>query len=87
MKEAYKILQTLKNKYRVGEGMKYKKTIILLLIAVFLLSITCVSASEIDNTRPSEDTNTVELSTDNDIIEDNLQTTEENDELTLTIVV
>ena len=64
--------------------MKYKKTIILLVLAVFLLSITCVSASEIDNTIASEDANTIELSTDNDITEDNIQTSEENDKLTLT---
>ena len=64
--------------------MKYKKSIILLVLAVFLLSMTCVSASEIEDNIASEDTNTAELSVDNDIIEDNLQTTEENDELTLT---
>ncbi len=55
----------------------------MLVLAVFLLSITCVSASEIDNTLASEDTNTIGLSVDNDIIEDNLQTSEENDELAL----
>ena len=56
------------------EKMKYKKTIILLALVVFLLSIAGVSASEIDNTIASENANTIELSTDNDIIEDNLQT-------------
>ena len=55
----------------------------MLVLAVFLLSITCVSASEIDDTLASEDTNTIGLSVDNDIIEDNLQTSEENDELAL----
>ena len=64
--------------------MKYKKIMFMLVLAVFLLSITCVSASEIDNTLASEDTNTIGLSVDNDIIEDNLQTSEENDELALT---
>ena len=54
------------------------------MLAVFLLSITCVSASEIDDTLASEDTNTIGLSVDNDIIEDNLQTSEENDELAST---
>ena len=66
------------------EKMKYKKTIILLALVVFLLSIAGVSASEIDNTIASENANTIELSTDNDIIEDNLQTIEENDELAST---
>ena len=56
----------------------------MLVLAVFLLSITCVSASEIDDTLASADTNTTGLSVDNDIIEDNLQTSEENDELALT---
>ena len=60
------------------EKMKYKKTIILLALVVFLLSIAGVSASEIDNTIASENANTIELSGDNDIIEDNLQTSEEN---------
>ena len=60
--------------------MKYKKTIILLALVVFLLSIAGVSASEIDNTIASENANTIELSTDNDI-EDNLQTSEENEAL------
>ena len=66
------------------EKMKYKKTIILLALVVFLLSIAGVSASEIDNTIASENANTIELSTDNDIIEDNLQTSEENEALALT---
>jgi len=59
------------------EKMKYKKTIILLALVVFLLSIAGVSASEIGDTIASENANTIELSTDNDI-EDNLQTSEEN---------
>ena len=66
------------------EKMKYKKTIILLALVVFLLSIAGVSASEIDNTIASENANTIELSTDNDIIEDNLQTSEENEALAST---
>ena len=64
--------------------MKYKKIMFMLVLAVFLLSIICVSASEIDDTLASEDTNTIGLSVDKDIIEDNLQTSEENDELALT---
>ena len=66
------------------ENMKYKKSIILLVLAVFILSINCVSASELDDTLAIEDTNHNGLSVDNDIIEDNLQTSEENDELALT---
>ena len=66
------------------EKMEYKKTIILLALVVFLLSIAGVSASEIDNTIASENANTIELSTDNDIIEDNLQTSEENEALAST---
>ena len=65
------------------EKMKYKKTIILLALVVFLLSIAGVSASEIDNTIASENANTIELSADNDI-EDNLQTSEENEALAST---
>jgi len=65
------------------EKMKYKKTIILLALVVFLLSIAGVSASEIDNTIASENANTIELSTDNDI-KDNLQTSEENEALAST---
>ena len=67
-----------------GEKMKYKKTIILLALVVFLLSIAGVSASEIGDTLASEDTNTIGLSVDNDIIEDNLQTSEENEALAST---
>ena len=61
--------------------MEYKKTIILLALVVFLLSIAGVSASEIGDTIASENANTIELSADNDIIEDNLQTSEENEAL------
>ena len=72
------------NFQRFREKMKYKKTIILLALVVFLLSIAGVSASEIDNTIASEDTNTIGLSVDKDIIEDNLQTSEENEALAST---
>ena len=60
--------------------MEYKKTMVLVL-AIFLVSITGVCASEIDDTIASEDTNSIELSSKNDIIEDNLQITEENNML------
>ena len=65
------------------DKMKYKKTIILLALVVFLLSIAGVSASEIGDTIASENANTFELSADNDI-EDNLQTSEENEALAST---
>ena len=65
------------------EKMKYKKTIILLALVVFLLSIAGVSASEIEDTITSENANTIELSIDNDI-KDNLQTSEENEALAST---
>ena len=44
------------------ESMKYKKSIIVLLLAIFLFSITTVCASEIDTPIASEDTNQIELS-------------------------
>ena len=62
--------------------MKYK-SIIILVLAVFLLSMSSVCASEIDDTIASDDTNDIRLSAD-DEIEDNLQTNDENSELTLT---
>ena len=71
------------NFQRFRKKMKYKKTIILLALVVFLLSIAGVSASEIGDTIASENANTIELSADNDI-EDNLQTSEENGALAST---
>ena len=58
--------------------MEYKKTIILLILAIFLVSLSGVCASEIDDTIASDDTDAIALSTDNDIAKDNLQTTQEN---------
>ena len=46
---------------------------ILLVLVVFLLGITCVSASEIDNAVASEDTDSIKSSADNDVVEDYLQ--------------
>ena len=57
--------------------MKYKKTIILLALVVFLLSIAGVSASEIDNTVASEDTGVIELSHEIESADNNLGTSEE----------
>ena len=58
--------------------MDYKKSIIVLLLAIFLLSITSVCASEIDTPIASEDTNQIELSDSDKVIEDNEQTNEKN---------
>ena len=52
------------------------------MLAVFLLSISSVCASEIDNTIASDYTDSTELSSDN--VDENLQITEKNDELSLT---
>ena len=70
---------------KTGEwgSMKYKKSIILLMLAIFLFSITSVCASEIDNPIASEDTSQIELSVNDEMSMDNLQTSENNDELAL----
>ena len=57
--------------------MKYKKTIILLALVVFLLSIAGVSASEIGDTIASEDTGEIELSHEIESADNNLGTSEE----------
>ena len=61
--------------------MKYKKSIIVLLLAIFLFSITTVCASEIDTPIASEDTNQIELSVNDEMSMDNRQTSEEKLEL------
>ncbi|WP_405279161.1 right-handed parallel beta-helix repeat-containing protein, partial [Methanobrevibacter sp.] len=58
--------------------MDYKKSIIVLLLAIFLFSITGVCASEIDDSIASEDTNQIKLSDSDKVIEDNGQTNEKN---------
>ena len=63
------------------ESMKYKKSIIVLLLAIFLFSITTVCASEIDTPIASEDTNQIELSVNDEMSMDNRQTSEEKLEL------
>ena len=63
--------------------MKYKKTIIFLIVAIFIFSITAVSASDMNDTAiDSDDTSQMELSTINEA--DNLKTREENTTLTCT---
>ena len=63
--------------------MKYWKIIIVLVLAIFLFNITCVCASDIDTPITSENTNQMELSVNDEMSTDNLQISEENDELTL----
>ncbi len=49
--------------------MKYKKTIIFLMVAIFIFSITAVSASDMNDTAIySEDTSQIGLSTSNEWI-------------------
>ena len=59
--------------------MEWRKTIILLMIAIFLFSIAAVSASDADDMEiTSEDANQIELSASNEMNVDNLKTSEEN---------
>ena len=59
--------------------MKWRKTIIFLMIAIFLFSIAAVSASDVDDMEiASEDANQIELSASNEMNVDNLKTSEEN---------
>ena len=61
--------------------MKYKKIMIMLIMAIFLVSIGSASAADANDTAiTSEDTNQIELSSNIEITEDNLQT---NDDETL----
>ena len=63
--------------------MEYKKTIIFLIVAIFIFSITAVSASDINDTAiNSDDTSQIELTTSNEA--DNLMTSEENTTLAYT---
>ena len=63
--------------------MKYKKSAIMLALVIFLFAIATVSASDMDdNPLASEDTNQMDLSSNNEITEDNLKTSEENTTLT-----
>ena len=61
------------------EKMKYKKIMIILITAIFLVSIAGVCAADANDTMiTSEDANQMELSSSDVIVEDNLQTGEEN---------
>ena len=65
------------------ENMKYKKSLLILIMAIFLVSIAGVCASDANDTAiASDDSNQMELSSDSEISEDNLQTGEENSILT-----
>ena len=59
--------------------MDFKKSMLILVLAIFFISIAGVCASDANDTIvASEDANQIELSSGNQITEDNLQTTEEN---------
>ena len=63
--------------------MKYKKIMLILIMAIFLASIASVCAADANDTLvASEDTNQMDLSSNNEITEDNLKTSEENTTLT-----
>ena len=63
--------------------MKYKKIMLILIAAIFLASIAGVCAADAnDTTVASENTNQMDLSSNNEITEDNLKTSEENTPLT-----
>ncbi|WP_458406545.1 Ig-like domain repeat protein [Methanobrevibacter sp.] len=63
--------------------MKFGKTFILLVLAIFLFSLTGVFAGEMDTPVASEDTGQLEVSVNEEVTEDNLQTSEENNTLTV----
>ena len=64
--------------------MKYKKSLLILIMAIFLVSIAGVCASDANDTSmANEDSNQIKLSSGNEMSEDNLQTSEENNILTL----
>ena len=57
--------------------MRFKKRLIILMLAIFLVSIAAVSAADANDTIvASEDANQIELSSNNVIDEDNLKTSE-----------
>jgi hypothetical protein len=59
--------------------MEYKKSILILILIIFSVSIAGVSASDVNDTIVgSEDTVQMELSSNNEMAENNLQTIEEN---------
>ena len=63
--------------------MKYKKIMLILIMAIFLASIASVCAADANDTLvASEDTNQMDLSSNDEITEDNLKTSEENTTLT-----
>ena len=65
--------------------MDFKKSMLILILAIFLVSIAGVCAADAnDTTVASEDANQMDLSSNNVIVEDSLQTSEENTTLTQT---
>ena len=62
--------------------MKFKRIMIILVIAVFLFTIASASAGDVNDTVvASEDTGEIELSSNDGIAEDILQTTQKNNTL------
>lgn len=60
--------------------MKYRKSMFIVLLAIFLFSLTGVFASEMDTPVASEDTGQMELSMNDKITVDSIQISEDNDE-------
>ena len=63
--------------------MKFKKSMIMLVLVIFLFAVASVSASETDNPISSDDTAELELSADDEIIEENPALTLNDNEETL----
>ncbi|MEE1135045.1 MAG: hypothetical protein UHW60_09755, partial [Methanobrevibacter sp.] len=57
--------------------MKIKKSIIMLMLVIFLFSLTSVCAGEMDDAMASDDTDQIVLSSNDGIAEDNLKTGDE----------
>ena len=64
--------------------MRYEKSMIILLLAIFILAVATASASDVDDASlASGDTIQMGLSVNDEMSADNLQASEENDELAL----
>ncbi|WP_405306884.1 peptidoglycan-binding protein [Methanobrevibacter sp.] len=63
--------------------MKYKKSIIMLVLVIFIFGAASVCASDVNDMVASENTGQMELSSNKEMAEDNLQIGEDNSELTL----
>ena len=63
--------------------MKVKKSIIMLMLVIFLFSLTSVCAGEMDDAMASDDTDQIVLSSNDGIAEDNLKTSGEKSDVSL----